>query len=88
MNKLCYFADSKLYSEISIWIIRLELRRENFCIAFQLFRISLLGEMGEPVIVDKTLPEVKKAMREYGFNTYVSDMISLNRSVPDVRMDE
>ncbi|CAG9536128.1 unnamed protein product [Cercopithifilaria johnstoni] len=46
------------------------------------------GEMGEPVFVDKTLPEVEKTMREYGFNTYVSDMISLNRSVPDVRMDE
>ncbi|OZC08256.1 hypothetical protein X798_04735 [Onchocerca flexuosa] len=46
------------------------------------------GEMGKPVLVDKTLPEVKQAMREYGFNTYVSDMISLNRSVPDVRMDE
>uniref|UniRef100_A0A158Q6R2 Polypeptide N-acetylgalactosaminyltransferase n=1 Tax=Elaeophora elaphi TaxID=1147741 RepID=A0A158Q6R2_9BILA len=46
------------------------------------------GEMGEPVLVDKTLPEVKAAMRDYGFNTYVSDMISLNRSIPDVRMDE
>ncbi|VIO98686.1 Uncharacterized protein BM_BM6592 [Brugia malayi] len=46
------------------------------------------GEMGEPVLIDKTLTEVKEAMREYGFNTYVSDMISLNRSIPDVRMDE
>ncbi|KAL3985756.1 Glycosyl transferase 2 family protein [Acanthocheilonema viteae] len=46
------------------------------------------GEMGEPVIVDKTLPEVMRAMREYGFNTYVSDMISLNRSIPDIRMNE
>ncbi|VDM06731.1 unnamed protein product [Wuchereria bancrofti] len=46
------------------------------------------GEMGEPVLIDKTLMEVKEAMREYGFNTYVSDMISLNRSIPDVRMDE
>ncbi|VDN31194.1 unnamed protein product [Gongylonema pulchrum] len=46
------------------------------------------GEMGEPVFVDKNLPEVQEAMRAFGFNTFVSDMISLNRSVPDVRMDE
>ncbi|VDM27308.1 unnamed protein product [Toxocara canis] len=46
------------------------------------------GEMGEPVNVDLDLPEVRRAMNEFGFNTYVSEMISLNRSVPDVRMEE
>lgn len=46
------------------------------------------GEMGEPVNVDLNQPEVQRAMNEFGFNTFVSDMISLNRSVPDVRMDE
>lgn len=51
-------------------------------------RLGIYGEMGEPVYVDKTLPEVQKAMREYGLNAYVSDMISLNRSIPDVRMNE
>uniref|UniRef100_A0A0N5AIE0 Polypeptide N-acetylgalactosaminyltransferase n=1 Tax=Syphacia muris TaxID=451379 RepID=A0A0N5AIE0_9BILA len=46
------------------------------------------GEMGEPVHVDQNSPESLQAMRDYGFNIVVSDMISLNRSVPDVRMDE
>ncbi|MFH4975595.1 hypothetical protein AB6A40_002304 [Gnathostoma spinigerum] len=46
------------------------------------------GERGEAVPIDHGLPEVKQAMHEYGFNTYVSDMISLNRSIPDVRMQE
>ncbi|VDN54632.1 unnamed protein product [Dracunculus medinensis] len=46
------------------------------------------GEMGEPVHVDINLPEVSRAMMDYGFNTYVSDMISLNRTIPDMRMIE
>uniref|UniRef100_A0A915CCR0 Polypeptide N-acetylgalactosaminyltransferase n=2 Tax=Parascaris univalens TaxID=6257 RepID=A0A915CCR0_PARUN len=46
------------------------------------------GEMGEAVDIDLNQPEVQRAMNEFGFNTFVSDMISLNRSVPDVRMDE
>ncbi|VDN06396.1 unnamed protein product [Thelazia callipaeda] len=45
-------------------------------------------EEGQPVVVDKNLPEVRRSINEYGFNTYVSDMISLNRSVPDVRINE
>jgi hypothetical protein len=44
--------------------------------------------MGKAVHVDENLPEVSKAMSEYGFNTYVSDMISMNRSLSDARMDE
>uniref|UniRef100_A0AC34R2Y8 Polypeptide N-acetylgalactosaminyltransferase n=1 Tax=Panagrolaimus sp. JU765 TaxID=591449 RepID=A0AC34R2Y8_9BILA len=46
------------------------------------------GELGKPVPIDATLPEVRQAFSEYGFNTYVSDKISLNRSLSDVRMEE
>jgi polypeptide N-acetylgalactosaminyltransferase len=47
-----------------------------------------LGDYGEAVFVDGSKTEVQKAMAEFGFNTHVSDMISMNRSVPDVRMPE
>lgn len=46
------------------------------------------GDYGEAVFVDGSKSEVQKAMSEFGFNTFVSDMISMNRSVPDVRMPE
>lgn len=38
--------------------------------------------------MDLNMPEVKKANMDYGFNTAASDMISLNRTIPDVRMEE
>ncbi|EPB70054.1 hypothetical protein ANCCEY_10865 [Ancylostoma ceylanicum] len=49
-----------------------------------------LGEGGLPVAIsdEEGLRESKRAEQEYGFNTYVSDMISLNRTIPDIRMDE
>ena len=44
------------------------------------------GENGVPV---KTRPDeaskVDEKIREYGFNQYVSDMISLDRNIPDLR---
>ncbi|XP_072167841.1 N-acetylgalactosaminyltransferase 7-like [Diadema setosum] len=47
---------------------------------------SGLGEGGVPV---KTLPEEKgkvdQLIQEYGFNQYVSDKISLDRNIPDLR---
>ncbi|VDM62720.1 unnamed protein product [Angiostrongylus costaricensis] len=48
------------------------------------------GEGGLPVVVsdDAGMRESKRADQEYGFNTYVSDMISLNRTIPDIRMEE
>lgn len=48
------------------------------------------GEGGAPVLVtdEVGLKESKRAEREYGFNTYVSDMISMNRTIPDIRMEE
>uniref|UniRef100_A0A0K0E3P2 Polypeptide N-acetylgalactosaminyltransferase n=1 Tax=Strongyloides stercoralis TaxID=6248 RepID=A0A0K0E3P2_STRER len=45
------------------------------------------GEMGRPLHITDNA-ESKKAMHDYGFNTYVSDMISLNRTIPDIRMEE
>ncbi|CAI4223359.1 unnamed protein product [Auanema sp. JU1783] len=48
------------------------------------------GENGEPVQI--TDEEGRKlsiaAVNSFGFNTYVSDMISMNRTIPDIRMNE
>uniref|UniRef100_A0A7E4W324 Polypeptide N-acetylgalactosaminyltransferase n=1 Tax=Panagrellus redivivus TaxID=6233 RepID=A0A7E4W324_PANRE len=46
------------------------------------------GDYGKPVHVDSNKHEVQRAFSEFGFNTYVSDMIAMNRSLPDVRMEE
>uniref|UniRef100_A0A8D3AEC3 Polypeptide N-acetylgalactosaminyltransferase n=1 Tax=Scophthalmus maximus TaxID=52904 RepID=A0A8D3AEC3_SCOMX len=42
------------------------------------------GEQGKPFPLSDT-EQVDQAYRENGFNIYVSDRISLNRSVPDIR---
>ena len=46
------------------------------------------GEGGKPVVMDLNTPEVRQANMDYGFNTVASDKISLNRTIPDVRMEE
>ena len=44
------------------------------------------GEKGIPVrIMANESSVIQKAYKEYGFNQYVSDKISLHRSVPDIR---
>ncbi|XP_033105361.1 N-acetylgalactosaminyltransferase 7-like [Anneissia japonica] len=47
------------------------------------------GENGVPV---KTRPEekpmVEQKIKEYGFNQYVSDLISLDRNIPDLRNEQ
>lgn len=42
------------------------------------------GEQGNPFSLTET-DRVDQAYRENGFNIYVSDRISLNRSLPDIR---
>ncbi|CAD6186671.1 unnamed protein product [Caenorhabditis auriculariae] len=48
------------------------------------------GEGGVPVVVrdEKGIAAGRDAEQEFGFNTYVSDQISLNRTIPDIRPKE
>jgi hypothetical protein len=47
------------------------------------------GEMGTPVFVEDITPEQTESIAQgyatFGFNQFVSDMISVNRSLPDLR---
>ena len=44
------------------------------------------GENGVPVKTrGEEAAKVEEKIREYGFNQYVSDMISLDRNIPDLR---
>ena len=55
------------------------------------FRIPNAGEMGKPVQLDKDKMSkdiqslIDKGWEDNAFNQYVSDMISITRSLPDVR---
>jgi polypeptide N-acetylgalactosaminyltransferase len=57
----------------------------------QQFRIKNAGEMGKPVILNKeSLSKeiqhlIDQGWEDNAFNQYVSDMISITRSLPDVR---
>ncbi|XP_014670029.1 PREDICTED: N-acetylgalactosaminyltransferase 7-like [Priapulus caudatus] len=46
------------------------------------------GDGGTAVKTDMSSAEVRNGIRQYGFNMVASDKISLNRTVPDTRMDE
>ncbi|KAK7926202.1 hypothetical protein WMY93_008512 [Mugilogobius chulae] len=47
-------------------------------------RFTVNGEQGKAFVLSDT-DRVEQAYRENGFNIYVSDRISLNRSLPDIR---
>lgn len=44
-----------------------------------------LGEQGRGVLKDEDSPKAKELQQEYGYNAYVSDFISVNRSTVDNR---
>ena len=52
------------------------------------------GEDGQPVIIDKEKltaeqrADYDKGWKDNAFNRYASDMISLHRSLPDIRDEE
>lgn len=58
----------------------------------QLFNLTNPGDMGEAVVLPKELPdEVKKLIddgwKDYTINQFVSDLVPLRRSLPDIRGD-
>jgi polypeptide N-acetylgalactosaminyltransferase len=54
-----------------------------------LYRKDDPGEMGHPVSTSSEDSDKRReAYRNYGFNQFVSDRISLNRTIPDTRPKE
>ena len=52
------------------------------------FRIDGAGEQGHPVIAtdeEKNTNEFREAHQSNGFSGYISDKISLDRAIPDIR---
>jgi hypothetical protein len=47
------------------------------------------GEKGQPVVLTdpRLIAEGKKLLKKHGFNALISDIISPDRSLPDVRLD-
>lgn len=66
-----------------------EIRRQSF-----LTRLNLTnpGDMGEPVVLPKSLPDdikklVDEGWRDYTINKFVSDLVPVRRTLPDIRGD-
>ena len=55
--------------------------------------LFLIGENGSPVKVDKDkltseeLADLEDGYKDYSFNRFISDKISIHRSLPDIRND-
>lgn len=73
----------------------LKLRNDNFVSNCQFLLAGIIqrfptgpGEMGKPVVIPlDRQAESKEKFKINQFNLVASDMISLNRSLPDYRMD-
>ncbi|KAF7635266.1 Polypeptide N-acetylgalactosaminyltransferase [Meloidogyne graminicola] len=61
---------------------------EQIPVVFPSENINAPGEDGKPIVTDLNSPQVQKSISEFGFNTFASDKASLNRSIPDVRLEE
>lgn len=60
-----------------------------FCIeVMKLKKTDVPGEMGKPVIIPESQKQaMKEKFKINQFNLMASDIISPNRSLPDIRMD-
>uniref|UniRef100_A0A914N4J8 Polypeptide N-acetylgalactosaminyltransferase n=2 Tax=Meloidogyne incognita group TaxID=654580 RepID=A0A914N4J8_MELIC len=61
---------------------------EQIPVVFPPDDVNAPGEEGKPIMTDLNSAEVQKAISEFGFNTFASDKTRLNRSIPDVRIEE
>ncbi|KAL7012867.1 hypothetical protein ACKWTF_015087 [Chironomus riparius] len=58
----------------------------------KLFNLTNPGHLGVPVRIPKNQPKeiellIGQSYNDYGFNQFISSMVSLNRELPDVRTD-
>ena len=52
-------------------------------------KFYFLGENGQPVYTGmEERSRADKSIREFGFNMINSDKITMNRTIPDTRLDE
>uniref|UniRef100_A0A668V9M9 Polypeptide N-acetylgalactosaminyltransferase n=1 Tax=Oreochromis aureus TaxID=47969 RepID=A0A668V9M9_OREAU len=86
----CYKVENRVLKKIQVWYIFMERNSFKAKVIITQFWLSIKnifqsnGEQGKPFPLTEN-DRVDQAYRENGFNIYVSDRISLNRSLPDIR---
>lgn len=80
---------NRVDNDSSLYESKFELTMEKYR---QLLNLTNPGDMGEAVVLPKHLPEdIKKLIddgwRDYTINQFVSDLVPLRRSLPDIRGD-